>query len=90
MEEYTKEKWTATGYSFGWAVETLTHQICGLEPGKAASVALSAETHEANAHLIAQSPKMYEAIKAAITEIEDGSANHAHLILTESIRELEV
>ena len=30
------------------------------------------------------------AIKSAITEIEDGSPGHAHLILTESIRDLEV
>ncbi len=44
---------------------------------------------KANAQLIALSPRMYKAIQSAIVEIEDGSANHAHLILTEAIRELE-
>ncbi len=32
---------------------------------------------------------LYEAIQSAIVEIEDGSAHHAHLILTEAMRGLE-
>ncbi len=43
---------------------------------------------EANALLISKAPKMFEAIQSAIVEIEDGSPHHAHLILTETIKEL--
>ena len=38
---------------------------------------------------LASAPDLYEACCSAIVEIEDGSANHAHLILSQAIAKAE-
>jgi len=80
--EYTKGEWIFYKHGITYKIECdrlgkLPYQICGSIYNKA------------NARLLAIAPRMYETIKSAIVEIEDGSANHAHLILSQVLSELE-
>jgi len=77
--EYTKGEWEIIEANNGtfFLRDSVGVEICEYIRGKA------------NAHLIAQAPKMYEAIEAAIVEIEDGSSNHAHLILCNALAKVK-
>ncbi|KKM26678.1 hypothetical protein LCGC14_1582420 [marine sediment metagenome] len=71
MSEHTKGPWEVTRYpnnkyliavdSFTPDADGISHQICGLEKGKAASGFLEIEQHLINAYLIAAAPDLLKA-----------------------------
>ena len=72
--EYTEGEWKVVKYSIKerpvYCVETAEHQICGLEPGHAASDGLPKEEHEANAYLIASAPDCHRELSGIVTAFE--------------------
>lgn len=81
--EYTKGKWILS--EDGMTVETAhapNGHVIAMMNGIGDKV-------QADAHLITQAPRLYEACCSALVEIEDGSANHAHLILSQAIEKVK-
>ena len=60
----------------------ITHQICGLEKGKAASNFLEIETHLANAEYIVRACNAFPAMVEAIKEIDNFYENSVGQVIT--------
>lgn len=70
MSGYTKGPWEAVQYPEGWAVRTVYVSDEGYRTTTWPAVINAAgQPNEANAHLIAASPDMYEALKEVTKEL---------------------